>query len=138
MTPSGLTALKRHEGFRARPYRDTAGKLTIGYGRNLDDNPLKVSEANFLLSNDVAQATADVLLLCPTFATLTPARQDVLINMCFNMGAYRLSGFKRMWAAIALEDWTTAAMEMLDSKWHNDTGYRAQELATLMSLGDYT
>ena len=28
--------LVRHEGLRLKPYRCTAGKLTIGYGRNLD------------------------------------------------------------------------------------------------------
>ena len=29
--------IKRHEGFRSKPYKDTVGKTTIGYGRNLDD-----------------------------------------------------------------------------------------------------
>jgi hypothetical protein len=29
--------LIRHEGFRSKPYRDTVGKLTIGYGTNLQD-----------------------------------------------------------------------------------------------------
>ena len=29
--------LKRDEGLRLTPYQDSVGKLTIGYGRNLDD-----------------------------------------------------------------------------------------------------
>ncbi len=29
--------LVRHEGLRLKPHRCTAGKLTIGIGRNLDD-----------------------------------------------------------------------------------------------------
>ena len=32
--------LVRHEGLRLKPYRSTAGKLTIGFGRNLDDRGL--------------------------------------------------------------------------------------------------
>ena len=32
--------LIRHEGLRLEPYRCTEGKLTIGVGHNLDDNPI--------------------------------------------------------------------------------------------------
>lgn len=31
--------LKRHEGFRARPYLCSAGRVTIGYGHNLEAHP---------------------------------------------------------------------------------------------------
>jgi len=31
-----LEQLVRHEGLRLKAYRCTTGKLTIGYGRNLD------------------------------------------------------------------------------------------------------
>ena len=41
--------LKRDEGFRSHPYRDTVGKLTIGYGRNLDDVGISEREAEQLL-----------------------------------------------------------------------------------------
>ncbi|MCP4280350.1 MAG: lysozyme, partial [Alteromonas sp.] len=30
--------IAQHEGLRLKPYKCTAGKITIGYGRNLDDN----------------------------------------------------------------------------------------------------
>ena len=33
------------EGFRSKPYSDTVGKLTIGYGRNLDDVGITRNEA---------------------------------------------------------------------------------------------
>lgn len=43
--------LIRDEGLRLFPYRCPAGKLTIGVGRNLDDNPLTADEVMvFLLS----------------------------------------------------------------------------------------
>lgn len=32
--------LKRDEGFEEEAYRDTVGKLTIGYGWNIDDRPI--------------------------------------------------------------------------------------------------
>jgi len=37
------------EGLRLKPYRCTAGKLTIGVGRNLDDNWLSASEIKRML-----------------------------------------------------------------------------------------
>ncbi len=41
--------LIQDEGLRLTPYRCTAGKWTIGVGRNLEDNPLSVDEINDLL-----------------------------------------------------------------------------------------
>ncbi len=45
--------LVRHEGLGLKPYRCPAGKLTIGYGRNLDDTGISKAEAYELLSNDI-------------------------------------------------------------------------------------
>lgn len=46
--------LIRDEGLRLKPYHCTAGKLTIGYGRNLDDNGISEEEALSMLRNDIA------------------------------------------------------------------------------------
>ena len=40
-------------GLRLKPYRCTAGKLTIGIGRNLDDCGISQSEAYVMLINDI-------------------------------------------------------------------------------------
>ncbi len=56
-----LTArLIRYEGLRLKPYRDTAGHLTIGVGRNLDGAGVDRAEAMLLLKNDIAAARADM------------------------------------------------------------------------------
>ena len=47
--------LERHEGLRLKPYRDTVGKLTVGYGRNLEDVGISRDEADFMLDNDIDQ-----------------------------------------------------------------------------------
>jgi len=62
-------------------------------------------------------------------------RFDTLTNMCFNLGAPRLSGFKKMWEAIEAGDYSTAAEEMLDSKWARQVGPRADRLAQKMETG---
>ena len=55
--------------------------------------------------------------------------QQVIVNMCFNMGAPRLSQFKKFIKAIHDEDWATASVEMLDSRWANQVGIRANRLS---------
>ena len=54
--------------------------------------------------------------------------QQVIVNMCFNMGAPRLSKFKKFIAGINAGDWDTAAVEMMDSRWANQVGVRAERL----------
>ena len=48
--------------------------------------------------------------------------------MCFNMGAPRLSGFKKFIAGVNAGDWNTAAVEMMDSRWARQVGNRAERL----------
>ena len=55
--------------------------------------------------------------------------QQVIVNMCFNMGSPRLSQFKKFIKAIHDEDWTAASVEMLNSKWAKQVGERANRLS---------
>lgn len=128
--------LRRHEGIRYKPYKDTVGKLTIGVGRNLDDKGISEQEAEYLLGNDIEDACVEATTI-PGFSSLTPIRQCVLVNMTFNMGIYRVKKFKRMIAAIALGDWNEAAEEMLNSRWADQVGRRATELAAQMRTGKW-
>lgn len=127
--------IKKHEGLKLKPYKCTSGKLTIGYGRNLDDNGITGSEAEALLYNDVQNCYAE----CVKFLfwnTLNEARQAVLLDMCFNLGISRLKGFKKMLAALKGGDYEKVAKEMLDSKWAFQVKKRATELAEIMKTGE--
>ena len=44
------------------------------------------------------------------------------------MGAPRLSKFKKFIAGVNAGDWDTAAVEMMDSRWANQVGVRAERL----------
>lgn len=127
--------LAKHEGLRLKPYRCTAGKLTIGYGRNLEDNGITKAEALTMLRNDIANVKAELERL-GWWRRLDDTRQDVIANMAFNIGLTRLLTFKRMIAAIEDADYTKAADEMMDSKWAAQVGSRAVELARKMKGED--
>lgn len=130
-----LEQLERHEGLRLKPYRDTVGKLTIGYGRNLDDRGISEDEAGFMLDNDIDEVVADLERM-PLYLKVNSVRQVVMANMCFNLGLTRFLEFRRMLAALAEDDFDRAAEEMLDSKWARQVGGRADELADLMRRGE--
>ena len=124
-----------HEGLRLKPYTDTVGKLSIGYGRNLNDTGITKLEAEVLLDHDLAQAEIDCRRSFSWFPTLSDTRQRVLVNMCFNLGLPKLKTFTRMLAAIADDDYVTASVEMLQSKWAQQVKGRASVLAKMMRDG---
>jgi len=126
--------LKRHEGLRLKPYLDTVGKLTVGYGRNLDDVGISRGEADFMLDNDI-EMIARELETVDEYRELDLMRKTVIANMAFNLGFRGLMGFKNMWTAIAQGNYEIAAAEMLNSKWAGQVGSRAIELAELMRTG---
>lgn len=130
-----LQQLQHHEGLRLKAYRDTVGKLTIGYGRNLDDRGISEDEAGFMLDNDIDLVEAELERM-PLYLSVGPIRQVVLANMAFNMGVPTLLTFRRMLGALAERDWDRAAAEMLDSRWASQVGSRAVELAELMRRGE--
>ncbi|OGG98914.1 MAG: hypothetical protein A2600_06285 [Candidatus Lambdaproteobacteria bacterium RIFOXYD1_FULL_56_27] len=121
--------LLRHEGLRLKPYLCTAGKLTLGIGRNLEDRGISAEEADFLLDQDVDHCIGELKTNLPWFEALVPDAQEVLVNLCFNLGMTRLLGFKLMLAALESGDWEESAKQMLESKWATQVGPRAQELA---------
>jgi lysozyme len=127
-----IDQLIRDEGFELKPYVDTVGKVTIGVGRNLTDNGISSGEAIFLLNNDINGCIVDLKSNFDFFMGLSTERQNVLINMCFNLGINRLKSFKKMLSAIKEGDFVTASIEMLDSKWSRQVGDRANRLADLM------
>lgn len=127
---------KDFEGLRLKPYRCTAGKLTIGYGRNLDDVGISKTEADLLFERDFAQAEAETRRLLKLngidYDQLIEQRFYVLTDMMFNLGYDRLSKFKKLLYALKKGLYDDAAKEMLDSAWATQVGNRATKLAALM------
>lgn len=127
--------LMKHEGLRLKPYKCTAGRLTIGIGRNLDDKGISEDEAQLMLKNDIEYFTYECKEHIINFEQLSEVRQWVLIDMCFNLGIGGLLKFKNMLSAIETNDFNTAADEMLNSAWAGQVGNRAIELAEMMMKG---
>lgn len=134
-----IQQLKRHEGCSLELYVDSTGHATIGIGRNLEDVGLRSeAEAEYLLSSDMF-ATESKLIekLGDTFENLSGPRQNVLTNMAFNLGVGGLLEFDQMIDAIKNNNFEIVSEEMLDSKWHDQVGQRAEELAEQMETNEF-
>lgn len=132
-----LELLKRHEGLMLKPYKDSVGILTIGYGRNLEAVGISKSEADVLLINDVQTAEAEAKRSFAWFDKLNDVRKDVVISMVFNLGLPRFLEFRKTISALATNDYDRAATEMMDSLWAKQVGGRAYELSEMMRTGEY-
>lgn len=137
--------LVQHEGTgpvkngRLFPYRCSAGKLTIGIGRNIEERGISEAEAEFMLENDINDSVNDCKRMFLNFDLLDDVRQEVLINMMLNMGYNTFSQFKRFIAAIKAGNFNEAAKQMEDSAWYRQVGQkpgqRAYELRMMMLTG---
>jgi lysozyme len=125
-------------GFRSKPYRDSRGFLTIGYGRCLDTEGITMAEGEYLLDNDIRSKSAELLTVLSWVADLDEVRRGVLENMAYNLGVQGLLGFHKMLAAMQKGDWATAAIEALNSEWAQQVGSRAYRLSRQIETGVWT
>ena len=123
--------IKEYEGLSNVLYKCTSNKLSIGYGRNLEDVGISKDEAEYLLKNDIDIALDDVSEHFDMPNLPEPA-QIVLVDMSFNMGISRLLNFRNMIKAIEQDEWDKAAHELLDSKYAAQTKRRARMNASLL------
>lgn len=123
-----LEELRQDEGLELMPYRDTRGFLTIGIGTKL---PLTEEEAYMLAEHRLKQKTNEVKIML-SHLEIDNKAWDILINMAYNLGTEGLLKFKKMIRALEKQDYKTASLEMIDSKWYNQVGVRAEKLVKKM------
>lgn len=126
-----LEDLKRDEELRLKPYTDSVGKLTVGYGHNLDDLGISKNIANLMLEEDFSSALIDLNRSLPWWKTLSDPQRRGLLNMTFNLGLPKLLKFKKMLRALESGNSERAAAEAIDSKWAKQVGKRAWRIAAL-------
>ena len=130
--------IKKFEGWRPKPYHDSLGILTIGYGFNLDhwfSYGMTEGEGEALIRAKLHQIIFTELYKFPEWAYLNEARTEIIVDMIYNIGLPKVLGFRKMRAAIRERDWAEAAKEMLSSRWARQVGLRADKLALMMLIG---
>ena len=126
------------EGCVYEIYLDHLGLPTFGIGHLVKDNdeekgmPVGSSISKERVDECFAQDTQSAIKECSKlfddFDGLPEKIQLVVVNMMFNLGYPRLSGFKKMIKAMNEKDWPEAANQMIDSRWYNQVQNRAKRL----------
>lgn len=130
--------LIQEEGWRSKPYKCTAGYLTIGVGCNLETNGLCDSAILEQLRYDIIQAKTSAEKICADFwGELNEVRRDVLTAMVFQLGAVGVSKFRATLQALKNGNYDLASEQMLKSKWAKQTPARAKRMANLIKYGVY-
>ena len=131
--------IKEHEGFRDTVYLDSLGKRTVGYGRLCvedhweDGKKYDKEYLDEIFDKDFQNAADQCEDLCNDYELELPETiTDVLIEMIFQLGIGNVMKFKKMIAALQEQDFETASLEMLDSRWATQTPSRAEKLSLIV------
>ena len=101
------------------------------YGKPIG-TPVSEERVKSCFADDVETTIKECRVLYDNFDELPEEVTLILANMMFNMGRPRLSGFKKLNAAIKDRNWSEAAIQMEDSRWHKQVTNRANRLIERM------
>ena len=132
MTTELLDAVKLSEGFRDKVYKCTEGVDTIGYGFAIKDLVMDEDIAEMILRRKLDALIDRVNKTFDFVKDMPEAGQDVIYEMCYQLGVSGVSKFKKTLAYLENKEYRMAAAEMLDSKWHRQTPNRSQRLSDII------
>ena len=127
-----LEKIKEHEGFVPHVYKCTEGFDTIAYGFAIKDLeiPEHIAEELLIIKLEKLQKNANARF--KWLEDMPQEVQEVVLNMCYQLGVTGVSKFRKAISALQEGDWDEAANEMLDSLWARQTSKRAKELSDIV------
>jgi len=138
---AGHTMTQSFEKWRDAPYKDTKGYDTIGWGFKMDNPIVKKMLPGAMVKGKLDKAKAKEIFSAlyqnakndavsylgnDSYSKLSEGQRNVINDMSYNLGLNKLSGFKKMKAALIAKDYAGAAREMKDSKWYGQVGNRSK------------
>ena len=135
--------LKIDEGVVNEIYLDHFGYPTFGVGHLVLESdpehgqdvgtPVSEERVRECFEKDLDTSISEcVALYGEQFNDWPDEVQQIIVNMMFNMGRTRLSGFKNFRKALEDKNWSRAAEEGRDSRWYRQVTNRAERLMERM------
>ena len=132
--------IREHEGYRDRPYLDSLGKATIGFGHLITEEDEFEEGKQYpkeqllkLFDKDFEKAEMGADQLVGSIQELHIEAKNVITEMVFQLGTQGVRNFRNMISALQDRDYQRASAEMLDSRWHAQTTNRCESLAKIMA-----
>lgn len=132
MSPDLLEAVKLSEGFRDKVYKCTEGHDTIGYGFAIKDLIMDEDIAEIILRRKLDKLIDKANNKFNFLKRMPHQIQDVIYEMCYQMGVTGVSKFKKTLTYLKNEEFKKASIEMLDSRWARQTPNRARKLSNIV------
>ena len=122
-------SIKEHEGYVGVVYKDSLGIDTIGYGFAIKDLELDEDICDIILERKLKNLNDRVRVRFDWYRYMPPQIQDVIMEMCYQLGVTGFSKFKKTILFLQNKQFHDASQEMLDSLWARQTPNRAKELS---------
>ena len=126
-----IDKIKKHEGYVGVVYKDSLGIDTIGYGFAIKDLELDRDICDEILVRKLKDLKSRVENKFDWFKYMPPEIKDVVLEMCYQMGVYGFSCFKKTIAYLQNKQWKEASVDMLDSRWAQQPTNRASTLSNI-------
>ncbi len=139
---STIALLKLREGFRAKPYKDTLGKWTVGFGHLMSQSeiaqyglakPLRQSTLDAWLQQDAIGAYQSALSQAQTMKVSDARFIDVLTSVNFQLGTAWTKKFPQTWKALVEKRYNVAIANLNGSLWMKQTPVRAKEFQSAIA-----
>ena len=131
-----IKQIKEHEGLVLKPYKCPVGKLTIGYGHNLEDNGLTKTACEYILIEDIEESKRDLYAIFTRdfFDSLSDNQKIALVDMMFNLGMSRFLTFKKFILAVKNKDFIKASAEIINSRAYQQNKSRYKKLSEQIKM----
>lgn len=142
-----LQLTSEFEGFSPTVYKCPAGFNTIGYGRNIEANPLSKDEEALLIDGKVSKEVAlqwlkDTLSECYDnlnglywFDCLNDARAAAMVDMCYNLGFKGLMKFRNSINFLSQQNYNQASENLKLSRWYSQVKRRGIIITDIIKTG---
>ena len=90
-----IESIKEHEGYVGVVYKDSLGIDTIGYGFAIKDLELDEDICEMILERKLKNLNDRVRVRFEWYRYMPPQIQDVIMEMCYQLGVTGFSKFKK-------------------------------------------
>ena len=122
----------KNEGYVGIVYKDSLGIDTIGYGFAIKDLELDRDICDLILDRKLKELEDRVKNKFGWYPFMPKAIQDVVMEMCYQLGVTGFSKFVKTITYLKDKDFKNASIEMLDSKWAKQTPNRAKKMSEIV------
>lgn len=138
-----MDLIKKHEGVRTRPYKDSLGLWTVGVGHLIGDGKslppewnreYSMDEVNTLFAKDYKHHK-EAAQKIPGYDNLNATGKAALTDLTFNMGPSWYKKWPNFTRSLAAGDTEGAARSLEDSKWYTQVGNRAATIVAMIRGG---